>query len=264
MSRGREDLIRWVDALGAPYGLEPSVKLVPGQALSDRFLLTVSRADLGPRPARRLLDLAHALGMDPALEPPLLAHAPVADVVHLGYEAGPPPVYKIYLEHVRELRRERSRPGPSADPILVHFAVKWTPEHPGAIARYTCLKSQSIDSMRERIGALLPARRAADLARDLLDRAASRVAADDILFMEVEEPGNPRRSFDLNLYRAAIPLVELEDWISSTWLYFGDPQPRLEARPGDFGHLAAGTGRDGREFFSLYFGVESHPPGRIP
>jgi hypothetical protein len=96
-----------------------------------------------------------------------------------------------------------------------------------------------------------------------LSRIAQFADSGELLLMEVEEPGNPRRSCDLNLYDAGLRMKEIADLVDATLRDFAVPLGRAQAllgRIGDraLGHISAGLGRDGKEFVTFYFGVESH------
>ena len=80
----------------------------------------------------------------------------------------------------------------------------------------------------------------------------------------MQEPGNGRRSFDLNLYNARLLVKDVQPQLYRM-------RERYGIRPGQFqalydqikgkvlGHLAGGVHRDGRDFFNLYYGVGSFP-----
>ena len=98
----------------------------------------------------------------------------------------------------------------------------------------------------------------------MLELAASRVAAEKLQYLEVHEPGNGRRSFDLNLYNAKLVVKDVQPQLQAM-------RERYGVRPGQFqalydqikgkvlGHLAGGVHRDGRDFFNVYYGVGSFP-----
>jgi len=98
----------------------------------------------------------------------------------------------------------------------------------------------------------------------VLELAAARVPAPQLQYLEVQEPGNGRRSFDLNLYNARMEVKDIQAQLYGMRDHFG-------VRPGQFqalydqikgkvlGHLAGGVHRDGKDFFNLYYGVGSFP-----
>jgi len=102
------------------------------------------------------------------------------------------------------------------------------------------------------------------IAKAVLELAAARVPAGELQYLEVQEPGNGRRSFDLNLYNAKLAVKDAQPQLYRM-------RERFAVRPGQFqalydqikgkvlGHLAGGVHRDGRDFFNVYYGVGSFP-----
>jgi hypothetical protein len=81
--------------------------------------------------------------------------------------------------------------------------------------------------------------------------------------MEVAEPDNPRRSYDINVYPAELHLRDIADLVTAVAMEFAIPGPAVQAlleRTGALGvgHLAGGSGRNGAEFVTIYYGVEAH------
>ena len=260
------DVIRLVEALRAPYGLERSVKIAPGRLADDRCLISVGRLALGLSPADRLIEIGRALSMPTALDEGLRAGLDGADVVHFGFEAAEDEdVYKIYLEYASQVRQAIA--AGSRAPRLVHLAYKWSAMRPDRynVTRYTWLPCRNRAEIDARLQDLVPAGEAARARRcvtSLLSRTAALAQSGELLLMEVEEPGNPRRSCDLNVYDAGLNMGEIADLVQAALRDFAVPQARAQAvfeRVADraLGHISAGLGRDGKEFVTFYFGVES-------
>jgi tryptophan halogenase len=261
------DLIDLVRALKAPYGLERSLKIVPGALMEDRFLISLHRSALGEVPSDKLLEMGRALGLPQDFASALAAAQGEADVVHFGYEGGREhATYKIYLEYASRVRRAQAQD--AGAPVLVHLAYKWLPQLPGqrAVTRYTWLPCRDRDGIAERLRLLVPAAEAPRALRcglDLLSRCAERADPRDLLLMEVEEPGNPRRSYDINVYQAELHLRDIADLVSAVATDFAVAPLQVRAlldRCGALalGHLSGGRGRDGDEFVTIYYGVEAH------
>jgi tryptophan halogenase len=261
------DLIRLVEDLHAPYGLERSVKITQAALADDRCLISVGRAALGGAPADRLIAIGRALRMPAALADALGAALDGADIVHFGFEAtADDEVYKIYLEYASQVRNAMA--AGSRTPALVHLAYKWAPERTDShtITRYTWVPCRNRAEIEAKLQALVPTNESAKARRcvsGLLSRIAGFADSGAVLLMEVEEPGNPRRSCDLNVYDAGLRMAEIADLVETTLRDFAVPQAPAQAvfeRAAEraLGHISAGLGRDGREFVTFYFGVESH------
>jgi tryptophan 7-halogenase len=261
------DLIRLVETLRAPYGLERSVKITRGTLADDRCLISLGRAAFGSAPADRLAQIGGSLGMPEIFVRALASSLEGADVVHLGYEAAAGrDIYKIYCEYAASVRRAMAAHG--GDPVLVHLAYKWTPQRAdnAAVTRYTWVPCRSRGELETKLADLVPADEAPRASRctlALVSRIAAFADSGELLLMEVEEPGNPRRSCDLNVYDAALRVGEVADLIDAVTADFAVPPARTHAVFGHaagrmLGHLSAGVGRDGQEFVTFYFGVEAH------
>jgi tryptophan halogenase len=269
MSAGMDaaDLMNLVHALAAPYGLERSVKIVRGALLQDRFLVSLHRAALGTDAAGKLLKIGRALGLPPEFAGASAAALADADIVHFGYEGGTEPAtYKIYLEYASRVRRAQAQN--ASDPVLVHLAYKWTPEAVGrrTVTRYTWLPCRSEAALAQKLRMLAPVAEAPLSLRcglALMSRAAKRTDPANLFLMEVKEPDNPRRSYDLNLYRAEMQVHDIADLLGAVASELAVPPPQLQALlegsgARALGHFAGGRGHDGREFVTVYYGVEAH------
>jgi tryptophan halogenase len=260
-----EDLIKLVEKLRAPYGLERSVKIAPGALFADRCLISIHRAALGEAPAVRLAEMARELGIPGGFADTLPAALEGADIVHFGHEDGPGfEVRKIYFEYAAQARLAMA----NAEPVLVHLAYKWAPGRADgtAVTRYTWAPSRTRGEVEAKLRTLMPASeapRALRCALRLLSRVAALADSGQLLMMEVDEPGNRRRSCDLNVYDAELRLSQIADLIEATMRDFAVPPSQAVAVFGGawelaLGHLSAGLGRGGEEFVTIYYGIEAH------
>ncbi|HKS88259.1 MAG TPA: hypothetical protein VJR70_02345 [Stellaceae bacterium] len=262
-----EDLVRLVAQLGAPYGMEKSVKIVPGAVLADRCLLSIHRAGLGPAPLDRLIRIGRELEIPAEFADELPRAFDDAEFVHFGHEAGPGfELRKIYFEYAGAARRAIATANGGS--VLVHLAYKWPVRGPGggSVTRYSWVHCRTRHAVEARLRVLLPAAeapRALRCALGLLDRVAALAEAGRLLMMLVEEPGNPRQSCDLNVYDAGLCLAQVCDVIDAALDDFAVPPSQGTPVFGGagsvaLGHLSAGIGRDGAEFVTFYYGVEAH------
>ena len=262
-----EDLVSRVAELGAPFGLERSVKIAEGELVDDRCLLSVHRAAFGSDPLARLAEMATALDMPTSAVDQIAAALDGADIVHFGHEGGAGcEVRKLYFEYATRTRRAMAAGG--RDRVLVHLAYKWVRGQSDrvAVTRYSWVPCATRADVESQLLSLLPAQvapRALRSALHLLARVAPLAERGRLLMMEVEEAGNLRRSCDLNIYDAALRVGGIFDLIETMTREFGVPPARVAAvfgcaRGKTLGHLSAGIGRDGEEFVTIYYGVEAH------
>lgn len=255
-------LFQLVSELKTPFGYERSVRLCQGGILPNRFLLSFTTASLGSRPADRLSQMLRRMNAPDALPPLLERLLPTSPFIHLGFEQNTAAcLYKIYFEQALP-----SGAAARATPILLHLATKWNVDDPrqALSTRYEWRPGLNVAQMIGRMHDVYAGSRnqaSFEIARRLLEFSAARTRGGTIRFMEVTEEGNPRRSFDLNLYDARIQLNDLRlILLAIRDRYSIDPEAfdaLLESnRSRVFGHLAGGVHRDGQDFFNIYFGVE--------
>jgi len=119
--------------------------------------------------------------------------------------------------------------------------------------------------MLERVGRICTgaAEEPLQVMRSLFDAAARRVPAEQMLYLEADEEGNPRRSFDINFLRARVFLAELYPVWAGMCSHYGVDVERFHAlftpiRNELLAHIQGGVDRDGRDFVTIYYGLESH------
>lgn len=261
-------LLRLVGDLGVPFQHERSLRIAEGVLHADRFLLTVERRDIAGDARARVLEICERLGMPQALRAAAAARFDMASCLHFGFEgdAGRA-VVKLYLERVvgeGEARRARER----GEPALLHVAFKWEPGGGTQVTtEYLWHPALGTAEIAQRLaqhvyrGAEQGSR---EIAQSVLELAAARVPAQQLQYLEVQEPGNGRRSFDLNLYNARLQVKDVQPQLYRMRDLFA-------VRPGQFqalydqiktkplGHLAGGVHRNGKDFFNLYYGVGGFP-----
>ncbi|HET7338956.1 MAG TPA: hypothetical protein VFK22_05365 [Candidatus Dormibacteraeota bacterium] len=261
-------LLRLVAELGLPFQHERSFRMVDGALLANRFLLSVDRRGIGEDARARVLQICQRLDMPEALQQAASARFDMASTVHFGFEGDAGRVVvKLYLERTvppEEARRARER----GEPALLHLAFKWEPDSGAHVVTeylwHPALSAAEIAARLERHVYQAAGEGSCAIAKSALELAAARAPAGELQYLEVQEPGNGRRSFDLNLYNAKLLVKDAQPQLYRM-------RDRFAVRPGQFqalydqikgkvlGHLAGGVHRDGRDFFNLYYGVGSFP-----
>lgn len=253
------DMREIVESLPGPYVHERSVKLGPGRLSRDRFLVTCYPASLGADPQARFAEIARRLDCPPAAIERLLSGWEKVESVHFGCDGTDPALFKLYVEY------PLGRSGRSDIPPDAGFlSAKWVPGGPLNYSLYRVLPEPATAPAARQ--ALLGA-----LAQDV--GPASLTFADAVLagilkpdapvsILVVEDETSPRRSFDINLYRAETPLARHRTAIGALSATFGLPDAaRAILADGEgtmLGHIAIGRDERGAEFVTLYFGVTSH------
>lgn len=264
----REDLLfQIIKGLDVEAGFERSFKVINGALLNKRFLLGVSKDAIGRSADERIIEACVLMGMPEALMDTFKQYLHQGNYVHFGFEQnGKSSIYKVYLEFFEEITKEIEKESRSPEPLLLHLGLKWDVMEPAlqSLTRYTWYPWISSQEIMQRISHILePDRGAAAIqaAEQIMSLARSRVPERDILYLEVTEEGNPRRSFDINVYRANLALAEMYPVLSMLCRRHSIPFDIFHSLYGGikrkrFGHLAAGVDRAGKSFFTVYYGVE--------
>lgn len=280
-----DDKAQWIFRLtrdlNVELGFERSFKLSERRLLGNRFLLGISKRAIEHNPHRRILDICARMNMPEELLGPFERYLPDADYIHFGFEENEGScIYKAYLEFHEKIKTEVKNTRPRASrTFLMHMGFKWDVADPArrVVTNYTWYPFLSVDAMEEKLSGILDPHgqgTSLEIARGILGIASRRVPRQDILYLEVIEEGNPRKSFDINIYRANLKLGELYPFLLDMCRHYSIPPDRFHAlyeqvKGKVFGHLAGGIDREGRDFLTLYYGVEgirdhdaeSGPPG---
>jgi hypothetical protein len=253
-----EALISHLKDGGLAYGREDSFKLRSEQLLSGRILIGV---DCRQAPATNMLALAARLGMPADCITPLLARSANANRVFFGIEhSAGSTLLKVYLEFWDVVREQVRLTGTRA-PQLLHLGVKWDSARPAEhdVARYDCYPLLGVRDILRRIALCYadPASPLCALAQALVRQAAQRNRAASLLYLEVSEEGNPRKSFDINLYKAGMLVDDAQAALAAAAAQLRVPAADLARQLQwlghcPLGHLSSGIDRHGREFLSVY------------
>jgi hypothetical protein len=263
----KSDLVfQLVKSLDVETGFERSFKMAEGSLLGNRFLLGTSKGAIGEHPNERVLYICERMGMPGNLLEDFENNLSDANYVHFGFEENEQScMYKVYLEFYEKIGREIKNRPDQPGPFLLHLGYKWDVSDYSryALTRYTWYPALSVEEIMERLStALEPHRygRPFDIASGILRLAGQRISSQDILYLEVTEEDNPRRSFDINMYKAGIELEELYPLLSKMRQYYSIPSEAFQevyesAKAETFGHLSGGIDRNGKDFLTVYFGV---------
>lgn len=253
-----EACISSLNEMDVVYGREDAFKLLPEQLISGRILIGV---DAGGYPAPDMLRLAASLGMPEHCLAPLLPHCATANAVFIGIEQSDGgALLKVYLEFWDVVRATVASTGARA-PQLLHLGVKWDSARPHrhAVARYVCYPMLGVRDILRRVAAcyLDPASALCALAQTIIRQAAHREPQASLLYLEASEDGNPRSSFDINLYKAGMQVADVSVALAAAVAALRIPAAALDAQLDvlgtcPLGHLSSGIDRHGQEFISVY------------
>ncbi len=262
-------LFHLIKNLNIDYGFERSFKISKKTLLGNRFLFTMSKHSIRQDPHERILNICRRMDMPKKLLEVFNENLPSANYVHFGFEEDEKSyIYKAYLEFWTDWENEIKNKPNRSDPFLVHLGFKWDVSEPTrcVLTRYTCCPSISVENILERLSKVFYSdqyRSPCEIAKGIVKLASSRISHDKIFYVEVEEEDNPRRSFDMNMYRAKLRLQELYPLLLDMCQHYSIPSEEFrilydQFRTKVFGHLSGGIDREGKDFLTIYYGVEGH------
>ena len=225
-----------------PLLMEHSVKAIGPELRAGRFLVSFPRAALGPGPSPHLKRICGEMFIPAKALAVIDLAQKRAVAVHIGHEperGGD--VFKCYLEF---------RPDNTPIPGLVFLATKWR----GArwVATRYWYRGGLTDAGRL---ALLKRHVPAGPSLDLMTYFSALPECRDRL-LEIDEPGSPRRSVDLNLSEAGLALNDCPRRLAAFLGGTEAAQAYVARHRGEgIGHLAAGIARTGESFATLYHGA---------
>ncbi len=208
-----------IESLGIGCGYERSFKLSPDTILANRYLLGVSTADVTPD---QLIDMCRKMGMPLNFLETFCAGLESANLVLLGFEADEKggALYKVYLEYW-DLVQAGLRHHPSTDPyVLLHKGFKWQYDNPenNLVTDYQYHPGLTASVIIQRIESLYRDTSTAiglDATLQIVSLAEQRTTGNNFLYIEVSEPCNSRKSFDINFYSANMRIEHIAKPVAS-------------------------------------------------
>ena len=262
-------LFQLVKNLDLEVGYERSFKVSEKTLLENRFLLGFSKKSIEQKPHERILDICERMEMPKIFLEDFSEMISEANYVHFGFEENEKTcIYKVYLEFYDKIQEKIKNQANESEHFLLHLGFKWdvSDNTRHALTRYTWYRSLAVEDILVRLADILDPQKYQKplaIAEGILTTAASRIPHHDILYLEVSEENNPRRSFDINMYRAALELRELHPILSKMCQHYSISSETFNALYGQvktkiFGHLSGGIDREGKDFLTVYYGVEGY------
>ena len=256
-----------VEDLNIKFGHEESFKIYENTLLANRFLLGFKKKRIRKEPHERILDICRRMDMPGNLLQEYRTRLPDSNYLHFGFEETERTcLCKAYLEFYDKVEKTMRTQQGKFDSFLMHLGFKWdaldNSRH--ALTRYRWYPSLPVGVMLERLSNILGPHGSGTLfevTKGIIEAVLKVIPPYDILYMEVDEENSLRKSFDINMYRAKLPLRELEPWLSQTGRHYSIPPEQFSAlydgvQDKTFGHIAGGIDREGRDFVTVYYGVE--------
>lgn len=261
-------ILELIDDLDINYAFERSFKFSGNALLGNRFLLTITKTRIPEaKRHREIIGICRQMGMPDDFLEAFRKNLPEADTVDFGFEANKRDcVYKVYLDFLSKWKKEAAGTPREYDPFVMFFGYKWDSRDPGkrALTRYVWYPSVSFERIKENFSEIFQGQKHLEpfqIAKDLMDIVSKKTTPENVYYLDVTEENNPRRSFDINTYKAGLQLKQLYPLLARTFSHYSIPAETFHAlynpiRTKAFGHLSGGIGRGGKDFLTVYYGLE--------
>lgn len=256
-----------VDELRVHYAFERSFKVSGGTLLGNRFLLAIHKTAIGEEIRHsKIIGICERMGMPREFLEAFEENLPEADTVDFGFEENKRNcVYKIYLDFLSKWKKEASGTPGEFKPFVMFFGYKWDPCDPGkrALTRYVWYPSISFERIKENLSEIFQGQKHLEplqTAKDLIDIVSKKTTYDNVYYLDVTEENSPRRSFDINIYKAGLQLKQVYPLLARTAKHYSIPAETFHAlynpiRTEAFGHLSGGISRGEKDFLTVYYGL---------
>jgi len=261
-------ILELVDALGIDYAFERSFKFSGNALLGNRFLLAIKKTRIGEEKRHgKIIGICERMGMPREFLEAFEENLPEADTVDFGFEENKRDgVYKVYLDFLSKWKKGAAGTPGECDPFVMFFGYKWDTRDPGkrALAKYVWYPSLSFERITEEFSKIFQGRKHLEplqIAKDLMAAVSKKTTHDHVYYLEVTEENTPRRSFDINIYKAGLQLKQVYPLLARTCEHYSIPAETFHGvynpvRTKAFGHLSGGISREGEDFLTVYYGLQ--------
>ena len=261
-------LLELIDALGVDYKFERSFKMFQENLLGNRFLFILAKKEIKLDVHEKILDICKRINMPERFLQAFNENYPVAGCVDFGFEENEgSSIYKVYLdlgaEKVKQIKAESDK----RRPFLLFLGFKWDAldNTKCYLTRYTWYPFLPFENMLEKLASIFEHGEydePFEIANAFLDIISRRVSHEDVQYLEVTEENSQRRSFDINIYGAELQMKELYPPLAKIYQHYSIPESKFHAfynqmRTRILGHISGGINREGRDFFTIYYGAET-------
>lgn len=246
------------------YDLEKSFKMIDNQLFEHRFLLGIheSKENL-----TKILHICKVMNMPEEYFKIFLENVSDANMLLLGFEKNEKNcIYKVYLEYWDRLKNKLHNQQNRTSPELLYLGFKWDSidNTKSTITKYICYPLLSVRGILKRISPIYDDyedKTSLEIVKDMIKVAQERITKkDSFIYLEVSEENNPRKSFDINLYKANLKLEDIHQFllkIRHKYSINSDNFDLVYYQNHDkiLGHLSGGIDREGRDFITVYYEV---------
>lgn len=261
------DLLELIKGLNIDYAFERSFKVAEKTLLPNRLLFGIYTNRIKENQQKKLLDICQQINMPEDFFEVFETKWHDSNAIGWAFEKIEDAiVYKVYLEFWDKWKRDVKDTPKGCDPFVVLLGFKWVASNRAkrSLARYTLHPLLTYEGMLERLSATYENdqyRSLFEIVKDFLRFASNKVTHDEIRYLEVTEENTPRKSFDINVYNAKLQLKEVYPLLQKIYQHYSIPDRDFHDLYNQFrtkiiGHLSGGVGRDGKDFLTVYYGLE--------
>jgi hypothetical protein len=267
-------LLRHLGGLDAKIDFEHSFKAVHSHLFANRFLIGINRLEMDGNADERIVLICEKIGMPHNLLSSFKRTLLDANHVYFGVEKDEKAlIFKAYLEFRDKIEKEIGGTSVTGRSFPLFTGFKWDTSSLSrqAVTQYAWYPSLPVPEMLERLRMTIdPSRHRGlfEIVQGITKRASERISHSDIQYLEVTEEGNPRRSFDINIYKAGYRVKELCALLLKAVQDYAIPSGRFQPvyeriKTERFGHLAGGVDRENRDYMTVYYGVKHIDSGQF-
>ena len=260
-------LLDIIKDIGIGYESESSFKFFEKTLQPKRFILGINKNAIKQKTNVRIDDICEQLNMPEELLEYFKCNLSDANIIAFGFEKNEKSViYKAYLEFWGKYKDNFMNHPNKYEPFLLYLGFKWDVSNntKQALTRYTWIPHISVEDIMIRVSKILDPGQYGnqfEIIKSLIDIALKRISHHDILYLEAVEDNNPRLSFDINFYKANLRIEDVYPVLLKMCQIYSIIPEEFQIlydrnKNKRFGHLAGGIDRDGRDFFTIYFGLK--------
>jgi hypothetical protein len=241
--------------------------MIQNQLLENRFLLSLNRQETMGKLDEKVLAICEQMDLPNHFLKEFKQLLPDSNHIYYGFEENEKRcLCKVYLEFRDRIEKEIKGIDTGEKSFLLFLGFKWDMSDSGkqAASQYFWFPSLPVQDIVARIASMFDHagdRGSLIIMEDMIKKASQKISPQDIQYVEVFEEGNPRRSFDINLYKAGLPLEDLHLFLFKVADDYSLPSEDFRLlydriKSERFGHLGGGVDREGRNYLTVYYGVE--------
>ena len=242
---------------------EASFKITHKKLLQNRFILAV---EMEKNIEETLLNICKQMDIPDEYLEICQDKISEANILYFGFEGSEHScLYKVYLDFWNKIIKEIHNKTNKSEPVLLGLGFKWNPldKSKKAIATYTCYPLLPVKIILQRIANIYDRHNldTLQIINGIINHVASKMIDDSsLIYLEVSEENNPRVSFDINLYKANLPLQEIYPFLCQICQHYSISIANFNLLYGKIntkilGHLSGGIDREGNDFFTIYYEV---------